>query len=156
MAAGRATAFFMKDGALYRTGPDEARLVVPHKHRQRLLDLAHFPTTEGHPGSNRMYYSMRRRFWWPSLATDAYGVVTRCAACAQSRLALRRHTAPMRLFLATEPLTEVNLDILGPLPKTRARNRFVLVFTDRFSKVVRCGAMRKITAVAVASALVEV
>jgi len=156
MAEDKAPAFFIKDGALYREGTEGAQLVVPHKHRSRLLDLAHFPTTEGHPGANRMYYSMRRRFYWPSMATDVYGVVTRCAACAQSQLALRRHTAPMRLFPATEPLTEVNVDILGPLPTSRARNRYVLVFTDRFSKVVRCVALRKITAVSVASALVEV
>jgi len=62
----------------------------------------------------------------------------------------------MRLFPATEPLTEVNVEILGPLPTSRARNRYVLVFTDRFSKVVRCVALMKITAVSVASALVEV
>ena len=156
MAEDKAPAFFTKDGALYREGTEGAQLVVPHKHRSRLLDLAHFPTTEGHPGANRMYYSMRRRFFWPSMATDVYGVVTRCAACAQSQLALRRHTAPMRLFPATEPLTEVNVDILGPLPTSRARNRYVWVFPDRFSKVVRCVALRKITAVSVASALVEV
>lgn len=156
MADDKAPNFSMKGGALYRQGVDGDQLVVPHKHRAKLLDLAHFPTTEGHPGSNRMYYSMRRRFYWPSMATDAYGVVTRCAACAQSRLALRRHTAPMRLFPSTEPLTEVNVDILGPLPKSLSRNRYILVFTDRFSKVVRCVALRKITAVTVASALIEV
>lgn len=156
MAAGKAPNFSVKDGALYREGLDGDQLVVPHKHRARLLHLAHFPTTEGHPGSNRMYYSMRRRFYWPSMATDAYGVVTRCAACAQSRLALRRHTAPMRLFPATEPLTEVNVDILGPLPVSLTRNKYVLAFTDRFSKVVRCVALKKVTAVTVASALVEV
>lgn len=156
MAAGKASAFFVKDDALCRRGVDRDQLVVPHKHRSTLLDLAHFPTTEGHPGSNRMYYSMRRRFYWPSMATDGYGVVTRCAACAQSRLALRRHTALMRLFPATEPLTEVNIDILGPLPKSRARSKYVLAFTDRFSKVVRCVALRKVDAVSVASAQVEV
>lgn len=156
MAEGKATSYFLKDAALYRKAPDGAQLVVPARHKQRLLALAHYPTTEGHPGANRMYYALRRRFYWPSMATDAYGVVTQCAACAQSRLALRKHTTPMRLFPATEPLTEVNIAILGPLPKSKARNHFVLVFTDRFSKVVRTMALRTITAVTVASALVEV
>lgn len=80
---------------------------MTHAHRPRLLDLAHFPTTEGHPGSNRMYDSLRARFDWPTMATDAFSVVTRCASCAQIWVALRRDMAPTKLFPATEPLTEV-------------------------------------------------
>lgn len=129
---------------------------VLQKQRPRQLDLAHVLTTEGHPGSNCMYYSLRARFYWPSLATGAYGVVTPCASCTQSRLALRRHTAPMKLFPSTEHLTEVNINMLGPLPRTKSRSVFILVFTDLFSKVVRCVALRKVTAVSVASALIEV
>lgn len=82
--------------------------------------------------------------------------MTRCSACAQSRLPLRRQTAPMRLFPASEPLREVNIDILGPLTRSVARNRLVLIFTERFSKVTRCVALREITAITVASALMEV
>lgn len=136
MEEGTAKEFFIKDGQFYRRAPNGTQLEALHKHRPRLLDLAYFQATEGHPGSSRMYYSLRTRFYWPSMATDAYGVVTRCASCAQSRLALRLHTAGMKLFPATDPLTEVKIDILGPLPRTKSRNVFILVFTDRFSEVV--------------------
>lgn len=89
---------------------------------------------------------MWRRFYWPLMATDAYGVVTRCAARAHSRLSLRCHTAPMRLLPEPEPLTLVNINILGPLLRSLSRNKCILLFTDRFSKVVRGFALSKVTA----------
>lgn len=71
MPKNKAPSFFLKDGALYRRGVNGDQLVIPHKHRSNPLDLAHFPTTEGHPGANRMYYFLRRRYYWPSMAMDA-------------------------------------------------------------------------------------
>lgn len=89
----------------------------------------------GHPGKNRMYYAMRRRFYWPLMATDIYGLVTRCAQCAQSRFALCKHTAPLELLPAEAALTEVAIDILGPLVTSRAHNRFIFPASPRNADV---------------------
>ena len=58
----------------------------------------------------------------------------------------------MRLFLATEPLEYVAMDILGPLPRTKHGMRFILVITDRFTKLTKTVALRTITSLAVARA----
>ena len=47
------------------------------------------------------------------------------------------------------------MDILGPLPKTDHGNRFLLVITDRFSKLTRTVPLRTITAMVVAKAFCE-
>lgn len=83
-----------------------------------------------------------------------YGIVTSCSVCAQSRLALSRRTTPLKLFPAKEPLTEVAIDILGPLVRTTQGNRFTLVMTDRFSKLVRCIPLHRITVLSVASGFI--
>jgi len=51
-----------------------------------------------------------------------------------------------------ESLTEVGIDILGPLLNTVDGNRYVFVMSDRFSKLTRTVALRHITAGTVASA----
>jgi len=153
---GLAKAFITKpDGALYRRSADGEQLVVPARLRERLMDLEHYPTTAGHPGTSRMYYAMRRRYYWPTMATDIYGMVGRCALCAKIRLALRRRRTRLKLFPAEEPMTDVPIDICGPLVRSEAGNRFVLVMTDRFLKLTRAVALRNITAITVASAFLE-
>jgi len=57
----------------------------------------------------------------------------------------------MTLFPPKEPLTEVGIDILGPLLNTVDGNRYVFVMSDRFSKLTRTVALRRISAVTVAS-----
>ena len=47
------------------------------------------------------------------------------------------------------------MDILGPLPKTEHGNRFLLVITDRFSKLTRTVPLRTITALVVAKAFCD-
>ena len=108
-----------------------------------------------HPGMNRMYYTVRKAFYWTSMVTDIHTSITKRTTCAQNRVALRRHTTPLTLFPATEPLTELSVDIFGPIPASKKGNRFILVITDRFAKLTKCVALRRITAISVASAIID-
>jgi transposase InsO family protein len=47
------------------------------------------------------------------------------------------------------------MDILGPLPKTERGNRFLLVISDRFSKLTRTVPLRTITSLVVAKAFCD-
>jgi len=102
-----------------------------------------------------MYYTMRRNYYWPSTISDIYKTITNCTSSAQNRLALRKHTSPLTLFPAEEPLTSLSVDIFGPIPASKAKNRFILVITDRFFKLPMCVALRRITAMSVASAIID-
>jgi len=117
-----------------------------------VLTLEHYATVAAHRGMNRMYYTMRKAYYWPSMVKDIHSTITKCTTCAQNRLALRRHTTPLTLFQATETLTELSVDIFGPIPASKKGNRFILVITDRFAKLTKCVSLRRITAMSVASA----
>jgi len=131
-------------------------LVIPETLHERIRKQEHHATVSSHPGMNRMYYAMRRRYYWPSKLTDIYNNITKCTTCAQNRLSLRRHTSSLTLFPATEPSTDLSVYILEPIPATNAGNRFILVIPDRFSKLTKCVALRRITAISVASAMIDV
>jgi len=96
-----------------------------------------------------MYYTMRKAYYCPSMITDIHTTITKCTTCAQNRLALRRHTTPLTLFPATQPLTELSVDNVGPIPASKKGNRFILAITDRFAKLTKCVALRRITAMSV-------
>jgi transposase InsO family protein len=84
---------------------------------------------------------------------DVEETVRQCTPCLKNRVQEKKRVIVMKLFRANEPLEFVAIDILGPLPKTVHGNRFLLVISDRFSKLTRTIPMRKTTALAVAKAL---
>lgn len=78
-----------------------------------------------------------------------------CHQCAKEGIALRKHSAPMRLFPGSSPLEYVAIDILGPLTESTQGHRFILGMTDRFSKLVRAVPMRSISTLSVAKVFVR-
>ena len=55
-----------------------------------------------------------------------------------------------------QPLVSVAIDILGPLPKARSGCRFLLIVTDRFTKLAQVAPLKRITALNVARAFCEI
>jgi len=45
--------------------------------------------------------------------------------------------SPLTLFPATMPFQDITVALYGPLNKTAAGHRFILVITGRFTKLVR-------------------
>jgi Integrase zinc binding domain len=101
-----------------------------------------------------MYAAMRRRFYW-SMYKEVEETVRHCTVCAKNRVTERKRTSFLNLFPESGPLEFVAMDILGPLPKMEHGNRFLLVISDRFSKLTRTVPLRTITALGVAKAFCE-
>jgi len=102
-----------------------------------------------------MYQQVRRDWYWPALAVDCYKTVRNCPQCARNRIKLRRNVEQLQLFPATEPLTSVCIDILGEFIKTPRRNEYLLVITDRFTKLTKTIPMKGISAAEVARCFVN-
>ena len=144
-------------GLLVRIAPlDDCRqIVVPTTLRQKILYLCHYTRTSGHPGGTKMFYTTRRTFYWPSMALECHACVRQCDSCARERVQLRKHSTFLKLFPARRPLEFVAIDILGPLPRSTKGNQYLLVISDRFSKMTRAIPLKSITSMTVARAFVE-
>ena len=155
----RKKTIYTKDerGLIVRVAPldKSMQIYLPSPLRPRLLLLAHYPRLAGHPGGTRMFQTLRRTFYWPSMAMDVFNTVRQCSSCAKERLSLRRHSRFLKLFPAERPLEYVAINILGPLPRTQSGNKYLLVITDRYSKYVRTVPLRKVTAWNIAKAFCD-
>ncbi len=100
-----------------------------------------------------MYQSLKREFFWQSVALDDVLVVRSCTPCAKKLVQLRRHIEWLQLISAMHPLGFVAFDILGPFRKSKYVQEYLLVITDRYSNLTRSVPLRTITAHAVAKAI---
>jgi transposase InsO family protein len=137
-------------------GTSDPRWVAPSSLRERIMTLAHYPRSSCHPGSSRLASSIIRYWYWPSVSRDCIAFVRRCPSC-QAQVLKRgpRRTTPLQMFPPNEPLEFLAMDILGPLPVTSRGNRYVLVITDRFSKLTQTVALPVQTASVVARAFID-
>ncbi|CDF38390.1 unnamed protein product [Chondrus crispus] len=144
-------------GLLVRIAPlDDCRqIVVPTMLRQKGFYLCHYTRTSGHPGDTKMLYTMRRTFYWPSMALECHACMRQCDSCARERVQLRKHSTFLKLFPARRPLEFVAMGILGPLPRSTKRNQYLLVISDQFPKMTRAIPLKSITSMTVARAFVE-
>ena len=130
-------------------------MVIPEALRQRLQRYQHESVLAGHPGSRRMYGTLRRYAYWPTVVLDVYEHVEQCPACAKNRLSERRHTSTMKLFPALEPFSGLAMDLLGPLTTSRGGHKNVLVICDRITKLTQAIHLRDATALTVSSAFID-
>ena len=142
------------EGFLVRIAAEREQLVIPLSLQARVLHLSHYARLAGHPGGRRLYYYLTRYFYWPSMAIGCYAVARNCTSCAKNRLLLRKNSKKLQLFPPCAPLEFVSIDILGELIRTKRGHRFLLVITDRFSKLVRTVPLKRITAADIAKAFV--
>ena len=135
--------------------PDIVQVVVPGTLRARLLRLCHNPAIAGHPGQNCMCSAFRREYYWPQLTADVALTVRGFRTCGMNRVKLRKHLNRFRFFPETRLLESLAVNILGLLPKTKAGKRFLLVITDRFTKLAQVVVLRTLTAYTVAVAFCD-
>lgn len=117
--------------------------VVKKAKRQALLEKAHSDPTSGHTGVYKTYARLAENYFWPRMREDVVRLVRRCRVCLQYKA---QNRAPVGQMLShtppSQPWETISSDLMGPLPKSKSGNRFMLVVTDYFSKYVLVFPMR--------------
>ncbi len=72
-----------EEGILIRLVNESPQIVIPKAVQPRVLHLSHYPKMAGHPCGRKMYYSLRRDFYWPSMPLDCFATSQNCTTCVQ-------------------------------------------------------------------------
>ncbi len=167
IAEGKKFAYFIDDDLLMRKWCSHAdknldwnvvyQIVVPFSYRQHVLCLAHDHQLAGHLGVTKTYNRILSHFFWPGLKKD---VAHYCRTCHTCQIVGKPNQsippAPLNPIPAIgEPFEHVMVDCVGPLPKTKMGNQFLLTIMCVATRFPEAIPLRKITAPVISKALVR-
>ena len=155
--------FFSRQGILYRKArpskdaPDDdvEQLVLPRSVRRTVLELAHSIPMAGHLGRKKTLERILQRFYWPTIFRDVEEFCRSCGEC-QKTAPGRKQVAPLvPLPIIDVPFERIAMDIVGPLPKSRSGNRYILVICDYATRWPEAVPLKSIDAEHIAEELIS-
>ncbi|KAE9066105.1 hypothetical protein PF007_g28602 [Phytophthora fragariae] len=117
---------------------DTPRVVIPADDdlRARLVHEYHDAPAGGHLGREKTFAALSRDFFWPRMYKWIRKWVRSCEICQRVKPTASKQ-APLRpLPIATSAWRSVSMDFIFGLPRDAEGRTGVLVFVDRFSKMV--------------------
>ena len=149
---------FWKDGLLFQnkvthTNEVEQVLVLPQKHRQMVMEVAH----EGlqHMGARRVKAIISQRFSWPGIGQDVILHIKSCDICQRCSKVQRKVPMIERQVMA-EPFESMAVDIVGEFKPGKGGCKYLLTCICMASKWPEAMPLKSITAKAVALCLIEI
>ena len=149
------------NGLLYRqweeanSGTIKLQLVLPHSFIPTVLEALHSGIGGGHFGVRKTIEKVRSRFYWPQLRQDVEQWCRQCSACAQTKSPTTQARGPLNPSKVGFPMERMALDIVGPLPRTKRGNKYILVVADYFTRWVEAYGLPNTEASTVAKVLVN-
>ncbi|KAL0536903.1 hypothetical protein IC582_025866 [Cucumis melo] len=118
----------------------QGRLCVPNINelKNAILEEAHSSAYVMHPGSTKMYRTLKKTYWWPGMKQEIAEYVDRCLICQQVQPVRQRPEG----FLNPLPVPKwkwehITMDILFGLPRTFSGHDGIWVIVDRLTKTTR-------------------
>ena len=115
------------------------RVCVPAVCQEAVLRAAHGDSTLS--GIDRTTAAVSHAFYWPDLHADVAHFVRTCKTCAASkssnhqRLGTETYSA-----IPMQPFTSWAMDLIGPMPRSKDGNEWIVTWVDRTSKTIEAAA----------------
>ena len=138
-------------------GETEYQIVVPTVHRREVLELAHDLPMSGHLGVRKTHNRVLQHFFWPGLKRD---VAKWCRECHTCQLGGKPNQnipqAPLHPIPAfDEPFSHIIIDCVGPLPKTKSQNEYLLTIMCSSTRFPEAIPLRSIKTNTILKALIK-
>ena len=160
--------FYIKNGILmrkWRPFDDPAddewavyhQIVVPKSYRHEILSIAHESPMSGHLGINKTYHKVINHFYWPGLKSDVSKYCKTCHTCQMvgksNQTIPKAQLQPIPAF--DEPFSRILIDCVGPLPRTKSGNEYLLTIMCTSTRFPEAIPLRNIKTKSIVKALIK-
>ena len=104
------------------------KIVLPKRFRIDVLSFAHENPLSGHLGVTKTYHKLLNHFFWPCMKEDVSKFCKSCHFCQMvGKPNQKIPHAPLQPIPAfEEPFSRVLIDCVGPFPKSKSGNEYLL------------------------------
>lgn len=159
--------YYLKSGVLMRqhrplhtpssdTWETLHQVVLPHSLCNHVLAIAH-DNTAGHLGVTKTFRKIFEHFYWPKMRNDVRKYCKTCHTC-QVKGKPGPGVPPSPLIpipVMDEPFSRIVIDCVGPLPRSKRGNQYLLTIIDAATRYPEAIPMKNITTRNVVKALVK-
>ena len=110
------------------------QLLVPKTLRLEIIRNNHDTLLGGHYGVNKTSEKIKQKFYWFLMNQDIKLYIRQCQQCNKIKDPRKKPKARLGLYLAGYPLDRLAVDVMGPMPLTKDKNRYILVIGDYFTR----------------------
>lgn len=130
--------YVLKDDVLccrIRKG-QELKIAVPTELVPLIFKYFHESPVGGHLGVYKTREKIRQSFIWKGMDKEIRKRIQGCETCAISKPPQNSQVGFLASHVVQKPFQRMYIDFVGPLPRSKAGNKFVLVCVDAFTRFV--------------------
>ena len=159
--------FYYQEGVLMRayrppelqqldTWSETHQVVIPLSVRPAIMELAH-DGLSGHLGIQKTYKKILQHFFWPGMKKEVSQYVKTCHVCQVIGKPNKPLVpAPLKpIPVQTEPFEKIVLDCVGPLPKSKRGNQYLLTIMDPTTRYPEAIPLKNITSKTIVKHLIH-
>ncbi|CAB4025130.1 myosin-1 isoform X3 [Paramuricea clavata] len=111
------------------------RVVTELEEIKDILNQYHSNPMGGHSGINNTLAKISQYYTWHGMKADVTEYCQTCDRCQRFEK-IKTQAPELKSIKVNEPMELVGMDLIGPLPTTLEGFKYVLTFTDNFTKFV--------------------
>lgn len=135
--------FFINKGLLmYNNGKGKSRIYLPKRLINMVYTFYHNTIFGGHLGIARTQAKISEYFYNPHLDAIVKEKVKTCKICQTSKHAQRKYEGKLISIPIEQAMNTIFIDILGPLPRSKSGNQYLLIVVDGFTRFLWMHALR--------------
>lgn len=124
----------------------EWKIVIPCPHRKEVMKMYHDDPLAAHLGIYKTLSRISQLYYWPKMRKQVRNYILNCKVCASCKSSNLPQAGLMGKNRDIRfPFQLISADLLGPYPRSKSGNRYLLVVTDWFTKFVFIHPLAKAT-----------
>jgi len=123
-----------------------SRIIIPISKINEIFNQYHVEVSGGHFGADKTLSRINQYYWHPSLNRIIGEKIKECEICQKNKGPISREETAFIPEVGKFPMEILQMDVLGPLPETKRRVKFIITAIDTCTRYLFAEASKRVRA----------